>query len=130
MTNCRHASSQHLGYRLTCDDYDDLWEHAKGRCELCGKKPEETPVGKLFIDHAQEYGFFAVRGLLCGKCNTHMGFVDRGEKTHPLAIRYRTNAWFVRVLRAKHAATVLQRREERKAARRRDVPVVPPSATA
>jgi hypothetical protein len=75
-----HKTCHHSSYRLTCDDYEELWAHAGGRCEICRRTPEETPDKQLVIDHAGEYGFFAVRGLLCSKCNSLMAYVDRGKK--------------------------------------------------
>ena len=113
-----HATCQHERYRLTCADYNDLWEHASGCCELCGTAAADTPDGKLFIDHAQDYGFFAVRGLLCSKCNSLMRYVDRGEKQDRRAATYLANAWFVRVLHARHAENVKERRRLRMAAPR------------
>lgn len=109
-----HATCQHERYRLTCDDYDALWDHSGGCCELCGTPATNTPDGKLFIDHAGAYGFFAVRGLLCSKCNSLMGYIDRGEKRDPRTIGYLANAWFVRVLHARHAENVATRRRLRR----------------
>ncbi len=105
-----HSSCQHVAYRLSCHDYDELWQHADGKCEICRIAPEETPDGKLFIDHAQHYGYFAVRGLLCSKCNSLMRYVDRGEKYDARAAAYMANAWFVRVLHLRHAERVAARR--------------------
>jgi hypothetical protein len=79
--------------------------------------PEDTPHGQLFIDHAGEYGYFAVRGLLCSKCNTFMRFVDRGTKAAGYASRYLQNAWFVRVLKARHEDNKAAARHARKAAK-------------
>lgn len=109
-----HVTCQHERYRLTCEDFDDLWEHAEGCCEICRTPAVETPDGKLFIDHAQPYGFFAVRGLLCSQCNSLMRYVDRGEKDDRRAAAYLANAWFVRLLHARHAETVAARRELRR----------------
>jgi hypothetical protein len=108
-----HATCQHGRYRLTCDDFEDLWTHAEGCCEICRAPAAETPDGKLFIDHAQVYGFFAVRGLLCSKCNSLMGYVDRGEKEDRRVRKYLANAWFVRILHARHAENVKERRRLR-----------------
>jgi len=113
-----HATCHHGMYRLTCEDYDAMWEHAGGRCEICRVPAADTPDGKLFIDHAQEYGFFAVRGMLCSKCNSLMRYVDRGEKSDRRAFAYRSNAWFVRVLHARHAENVKARRRLRLATQR------------
>jgi hypothetical protein len=109
-----HVTCQHERYRLTCSDYDELWLHAGGSCELCGTPASETPDAKLFIDHAQPYGFFAVRGLLCSKCNSLMGYIDRGEKQDTRAIGYLANAWFVRVLHQRHVGNVAARRRLRR----------------
>lgn len=108
-----HQTCHHGAYRLTCEDYDALWAHAEGRCEICRIAPEDTPDGKLFIDHAGEYGYFAVRGLLCSKCNSLMRFVDRNQKDDRRAWAYRANAWFVRVLHERHAGNVTARRAAR-----------------
>lgn len=94
----QHTTCQHERYRLTCEDFDELWQHAQGCCELCGTPAVQTPDGKLFIDRAGAYSFFAVRGLLCSKCNSLMGYIDRGEKQDGRAIGYLANSWFVRVL--------------------------------
>lgn len=101
-----HSPCAHERYRLTCAEFDELWTFAGGRCQICRKPPEETPDGKLFIDHAGEYSFFAVRGLLCSKCNSLMAYIDRGKKRDRRAFEYRANAWFVRVLHERHAAKV------------------------
>lgn len=108
-----HATCQHAAYRLTCEDYESLWKHAEGKCEICRVSAQEAPRQRLFIDHATEYGYFAVRGLLCSKCNTLMRYIDRGEKYDRRAAAYRANAWFVRVLQTRHAENVIARRRER-----------------
>lgn len=109
-----HATCHHSTYRLTCADYEELWAYAKGRCEICRCRPEDTPDGKLFIDHAGEYDEYAVRGLLCSKCNSLMGYVDRGQKKDSRALRYRRDAWFVRILRQRHKANVAAAAEARR----------------
>lgn len=102
----RHQTCHHGMYRLTCADYDELWDYAHGVCQICGIQPEDTPIGKLVIDHAPEYGFYAVRGLLCSKCNSLMRYVDAGQKKDLRALRYCANAWFVRVLHGRHGTNV------------------------
>jgi hypothetical protein len=104
----------HERYRMTCADFDALWQHAEGRCEICRIGPEDTPDGKLFIDHARQYGFFAVRGLLCSKCNSLMRYVDRNEKQDHRATAYLANAWFVRVLHQRHAQNIAAARTARR----------------
>jgi hypothetical protein len=87
----------HRIYYLSCEEYLDLWEFAQGQCQICGIAPEDTPRGKLCIDHHGPYGFGMVRGLLCDKCNTLMRYVDDGTaKWSPAVHDYRVNAWFAR----------------------------------
>lgn len=64
-------------HRLTCDDYDRLRARAAGHCEICGIAEADTPVGKLYIDHAQGgRNTYYVRGLVCAKCNAVMACHD------------------------------------------------------
>jgi len=98
-----HDTHQHTLYRMTCADFDALWTIARGCCQICRTAEPDTIRGKLVIDHAQEYGLFAVRGLLCDKCNALMDRVDQGIEYDPRALTYRMNSWFVLVLRERHA---------------------------
>lgn len=68
---CNHAHA----YGLSCANYERLIERAKAACERCGQQTH-----RLSIDHDHEIGDWAVRGLVCPRCNTHLNFVDRGEK--------------------------------------------------
>jgi len=72
-TDKYHASHAHRSYGMTCDQFDDLYRSADGRCEICGVRGEATPTGMLFIDHDRPAGYHAVRGLLCNSCNTLLG---------------------------------------------------------
>lgn len=60
----------HRVYQLDCAEYDRLWGHAGGRCQICGVAPEQTKHGFLVVDHDASVGQWAVRGLLCTPCNT------------------------------------------------------------
>lgn len=102
MTFDHHRRCQHEMYRMTCAEFDALYEHAGGACQICRTPEAETAVGRLGIDHAKDYAYEAVRGLLCDKCNALMRRVDRGEKWDAGASRYRYDAWFVRHLK-RHA---------------------------
>lgn len=103
-----HSTCHHGAYRLTCADHDALWKRAKGRCEICRIAAADTPSGKLCIDHDYRYGFFAVRGLLCNRCNSLMRYVDRGEKSDRRTLAYCANAWFVGVLHERHRANLVR----------------------
>lgn len=88
----------HRLYYLSCEEYEDLWAFARGHCQICRIASEETPRGKLCIDHLRPYGGGMVRGLVCDKCNSLMARVDAGTIRYPSdAVRYyQRNSWFAR----------------------------------
>lgn len=88
-----HATCQHRVYRMTCEQFEDLRERAAGRCEVCRIPAEETPQGKLQIDHDGRLGQSAVRGLLCPGCNTLVKFVEAGRAVDPRVTVYLAAAW-------------------------------------
>lgn len=64
-------------YGITLDEYDAMFETQGGVCAICGK-PEIAVdksgiVKRLAVDHDHDSG--KVRGLLCFKCNSMVGFV-------------------------------------------------------
>jgi len=66
----RDKSAQYPGhngrqYKLTSEEYQQLWSSQNGRCAIC------EAVGRLVIDHCHNTG--AVRGLLCFNCNNALG---------------------------------------------------------
>ena len=63
-------------YNITLDEYDKLFEKQKGLCAICGQKEtrrNKYNVWHLAVDHSHITG--KVRGLLCGNCNSMLGFV-------------------------------------------------------
>jgi len=82
----------HRKYLMDCDQFDQLWQRGKGRCELCGRTPEEANQDRLDIDHDGGLGRWAVRGLLCRRCNTklHVPSVVEPER----AEEYHRTAWY------------------------------------
>ena len=54
-------------YGITLDDYEKMYDEQNGMCAICGKHQS-----LLFVDHDHKNG--SVRGLLCNKCNTGIGF--------------------------------------------------------
>jgi hypothetical protein len=62
----------HDKYRMTCEEFDHLQALVKDRCQICGTSGPETPHGALHIDHDAGVGEWAVRGLLCSRCNTQL----------------------------------------------------------
>lgn len=65
-------------YGLTLDDYDAMLEEHGGVCGICqrpemrrSKNGRTLPLG---VDHDHTTG--EVRGLLCGRCNSILGFIE------------------------------------------------------
>lgn len=64
------SSCRHKNYGMTCEQFADLLERSQARCEICRRPGIETSHGQLYIDHDIRRGMWAVRGLLCGRCNS------------------------------------------------------------
>lgn len=71
-------------YGLTLEDYDSLLEAQSRVCKICGK--EHTKGKPLVVDHCHKTGL--VRGLLCGPCNSGLGFMRDNEDLLLSAIKY------------------------------------------
>jgi hypothetical protein len=71
-------------YKLTPEQYHNLFEDQKGLCAACGCK--EKGNRRLAVDHNHLTG--AVRALLCHACNVALGLlVDSPERVEML-LRY------------------------------------------
>lgn len=84
-------SCTHSSYLMECSDFDELATRAGTCCEICGVSEEATPHGTLYIDHDYEYGRWAVRGLLCSRCNP---MLERGRIPGVLLNHYIANPWW------------------------------------
>ena len=58
-------------YGLSLSDYNSLLGEQNNVCKVCLVKPKKR---KLFVDHCHSTG--EVRGLLCHKCNSALGFLQ------------------------------------------------------
>lgn len=77
-------------YRLREEDYQALIEKQNGCCAVC----EEPFKGTPHIDHDHNCCPYdkngptcgnCIRGLLCGRCNTFVGFVEKGNQFERIA---------------------------------------------
>lgn len=64
-------------YNLTIERYNSMLIYQKNVCLICGKKETKRNgygIQPLSVDHNHRTG--EVRGLLCNKCNSMIGFCD------------------------------------------------------
>ena len=64
-------------YGITLEDYDQMFEQQNGVCAICHKSETALSqfggVRRLAVDHNHKTG--QVRGLLCTRCNSVIGYV-------------------------------------------------------
>lgn len=63
--------------------FEDMNSAQHGRCAICGRRPGQR---RLSIDHCHRTG--AIRGLLCGACNTGLGCFRDNPNTLLKALAY------------------------------------------
>lgn len=76
-------------YGLTVNQFDDLIQQQDRRCAICNMQFSRLAIverSALVIDHCHTKG--TVRGLLCSKCNTGIGFFNDDPESLRNAIRY------------------------------------------
>ena len=63
-------------YGITTADYDEMFEKQNGKCAICGTERAAAKRSQvLCVDHCHETG--KVRGLLCVRCNGHLGWLEK-----------------------------------------------------
>jgi hypothetical protein len=76
-------------FGISFENYAALHALQKGKCAICNEEEKSSIRGKvlnLAVDHCHETG--AIRGLLCGKCNTGLGSFRDDPKLLRRAIAY------------------------------------------
>lgn len=61
-------------YGITVEQYDERLAQQDGGCAICGRPDGGQRERPLYVDHDHATG--AVRGLLCAKCNSALGYLD------------------------------------------------------
>lgn len=71
----QHASEIKRRYGLTKEQYNQRLIDQNQKCAICCKshKPN-SKRGRLYVDHCKKTG--AIRGLLCGACNSGLGYFE------------------------------------------------------
>lgn len=73
-------------YGITLEEKTAYLKIQNNVCPICGKKPDETAHGQLYVDHDHKNG--KIRGLLCEKCNFALGHFDDDVERMKRAIMY------------------------------------------
>jgi len=60
-------------YGINADEYKSMLEWQEGRCAICRSDEPHHASGRFVVDHDHNSG--CVRGLLCGWCNSALGYV-------------------------------------------------------
>lgn len=91
-------------YNMTLEDYNSLLEQQNYACAICGFEETKTykngTVASLAVDHDHECcpGSTScgdcVRGLLCYRCNTMIGFAYDNATILEMAGKYLRN-WYI-----------------------------------
>lgn len=69
----REAHWRTQGIYLTVMEYDEMFKVQGGCCKFCGR-PQSALKRRLCVDHDHDTG--RIRGLLCRKCNTCLGWLE------------------------------------------------------
>lgn len=70
-------------YGISLEAYQDIVNKNNGKCYICNEFPSHR---KLFIDHCHISN--KIRGALCSKCNTILGFCNDKIEILKSAIKY------------------------------------------
>ena len=73
-------------YGMTGKDYAKMARKQENRCAICGRRSDSDYFRYLFVDHDHKTG--KVRGLLCGQCNSILGFAGDNPQILANAIEY------------------------------------------
>lgn len=71
-------------YGMSYADYQRMYAIQSGRCAIC-----RTPQARLCVDHCHMTE--RVRGLLCNRCNSALGFIGENELVAREMVRYIEN---------------------------------------
>ena len=79
-------------YGITIAEYNTRLAEQNNKCAICCEV-EYTEEARLYVDH--DHSTNVVRALLCPRCNTAMGIIDKGEafmkKCVAYAEKYKSN---------------------------------------
>lgn len=83
----RYGAEIKRKYGCTLEQYNAMLVSQEGKCAICDKlhNPAEKK-GRLFVDHCHKTG--KVRALLCGACNSMLGYANDDTRVLLEAVAY------------------------------------------
>ena len=77
-------------YGIKNKEYWKMFQEQQGQCSICGcyANSERNFYNELVVDHCHKTG--KVRGLLCSKCNTALGFIEDSKTIASNMVLYLT----------------------------------------
>jgi nitrate/TMAO reductase-like tetraheme cytochrome c subunit len=86
----QHATDIKRHYGLSIDQYNEMLIAQSNKCKICSKLHDvNTKRGRLYVDHDHDTG--KIRGLLCGACNSGIGYLNHDIDLLYMAINYLAN---------------------------------------
>lgn len=83
----QHATDIKRLYGLPIEEYNRMLTEQACKCKICGKPHDPSKKrGRLYVDHVE--GTKIIRGLLCGACNSAIGYLKHDIKLLEAAIEY------------------------------------------
>lgn len=72
---------------ITLKQFNEMLAHQDGRCAICRRTLAETGQRRPFsVDHDHATG--RVRGLLCARCNTYVGYLEKNAELRDAVSNY------------------------------------------
>lgn len=82
-----HGTTLKRKYGMTVADYEKMFEDQNGLCKICNSPAPQTKKSNHFhVDHCHTTG--KIRGLLCHRCNSVLGFARDSIPVLEEAINY------------------------------------------
>ncbi len=87
----QHATDIKRLYGLSIERYNEMLTEQACGCKICGKQHDPSlKRGRLYVDHCHITG--EIRGLLCGGCNSAIGYFNDDVSLLEKAITYINNS--------------------------------------
>lgn len=92
--SCARAQKHLERYGVTPEQVDELHREQGGRCRICQVHEDDLVIKRLYVDHDHDHCSKrqgcpdCVRGLLCMRCNSTIGFMDESPDRLIAAAEY------------------------------------------